>query len=194
MNRQSDEATEGRECSTEAIGGRVEPGQDDAAACAAKKVVKPSRSRPQVDHLRDHYRTSERHTCRVLLVVRGTYRNQSHREPWTELRLRIREIAQSRVRYGYRQDPRAAEPRGLAGGQVSGVPTVPGRGAIALKKRPQRKRKAARQREERFRSHGSEPGIEPGLRSGSVGFNEIANCHPVPYQWPQDPIWIPLAA
>ena len=39
----------------------------------------------------------------VLLMVRGTYRYQSHQEPWTELRMRIREIAQSRVRYGYRK-------------------------------------------------------------------------------------------
>jgi putative transposase len=56
-----------------------------------------------VDHLRDHYQASERHACRVLLMVRGTYCYQGHREPWTELRMRIREIAQSRVRYGYRK-------------------------------------------------------------------------------------------
>ena len=56
-----------------------------------------------VDHLRDRYRASERHAYRVLLMVRGTYRYQSHQEPWTELRMRIREIAQSRVRYGYRK-------------------------------------------------------------------------------------------
>jgi len=56
-----------------------------------------------VDHLRDQYRASERHACQVLLIVRGTYRYQGHREPWTELRMRIREIAQSRVRYGYRK-------------------------------------------------------------------------------------------
>src|ERR1700692_664141 len=56
-----------------------------------------------VDHLRDQYRASERHACRALLMVRGTYRYQSHQEPWTELRMRIREIAQSRVRYGYRK-------------------------------------------------------------------------------------------
>lgn len=43
------------------------------------------------------------HACRVLLMVRGTYRYQSHQELWTELRMRIREIAQSRVRYGYRK-------------------------------------------------------------------------------------------
>jgi hypothetical protein len=58
-----------------------------------------------IDHLRDQYRASEQHACRVLLMVRGTYRYQSHQEPWTDLRVRIREIAQSRVRYGYRYLP-----------------------------------------------------------------------------------------
>ena len=49
-----------------------------------------------VDHLRDKYQASERHACRVLLMARGTYRYQGHSEPWTELRMRIREIPQSR--------------------------------------------------------------------------------------------------
>jgi putative transposase len=34
---------------------------------------------------------------------RGTYRYRSHKDPRTELRMRIREIAQARVRYGYRK-------------------------------------------------------------------------------------------
>jgi putative transposase len=70
----SDETTSGGEQPVEAVGCRSEPGQDDAAGCAAKKVLKPSGRRPMVDHLRDQYRASERHACRVLLMVRGTYR------------------------------------------------------------------------------------------------------------------------
>jgi hypothetical protein len=31
----------------------------------------------------------------------GTYRYQGHQELWTELRMRMREIAQSRVRQGF---------------------------------------------------------------------------------------------
>src|SRR5208337_3086521 len=50
-----------------------------------------------VDHLRDRYRASERHACRILLMVRGTYRYRSHREGWAELRMRIREIAAGRT-------------------------------------------------------------------------------------------------
>ena len=34
---------------------------------------------------------------------RGTYRYRSLKNPWTVLRMRIREIAQARVRYGYRK-------------------------------------------------------------------------------------------
>jgi putative transposase len=111
--------------------------------------VKPSRRRPLIDHLRDHYRTSERHACRVLLVVRGTYRYQSHREPWTELRLRIREIAQSRVRYGYRKIRVLLNREGWQVGKYLVYRLYQEEG-LALKKRPQRKRKAVRQREERF--------------------------------------------
>lgn len=49
-------------------------------------MVKPSRRRPLVDYLRDQYRASERHACRVLRLVRGTYRYKSHQKERTELR------------------------------------------------------------------------------------------------------------
>ena len=45
---------------------------------------------------------SERHVCEVLEIGRTTYRYEGLQEPWTELRMRMREIAQTRVRYGYR--------------------------------------------------------------------------------------------
>ena len=102
-----------------------------------------------VDHLRDQYRTSERHACRVLLMVRGTYRYQSHQEPWTELRMRIREIAQSRVRYGYRKIRVLLNREGWTVGKHLVYRLYKEEG-LALKKRPQRKRKAVRHREERF--------------------------------------------
>ena len=64
-------------------------------------MVKPSRRGPMVDRLMSSYGASERHACRVLCVTRGTYRYRSCLDPRTELR--IREIAQARVRYGYRK-------------------------------------------------------------------------------------------
>jgi transposase-like protein len=60
----TDEAAAGRKQPVEAAGSGVEPGQDDVAGCAAKKVLRPSSRRPMVDHLRDRYRASERHACR----------------------------------------------------------------------------------------------------------------------------------
>jgi putative transposase len=56
-----------------------------------------------VEQLVGSYLVSKRHACRVLCVPRATYRYRSCLNPRTELRMRIREIAQARVRYGYRK-------------------------------------------------------------------------------------------
>ena len=68
---------------------------------------------------------------------------------WTELRMRIREIAQSRVRYGYRKIRVLLNREGWAVGKHLVYRLYKEEG-LALKKRPQRKRKAVRHREERF--------------------------------------------
>jgi putative transposase len=68
-----------------------------------KKTVTPSRRRPVVSYLHDTYRVSERRACRVARIPVSTFRYESMQEPRTALRLRIREIAQTRVRYGYRK-------------------------------------------------------------------------------------------
>jgi putative transposase len=56
-----------------------------------------------VNYLRGVYRVSQGRACRIARIPILTYRYQSTREPRTALRLRIREIAQARVRYGYRK-------------------------------------------------------------------------------------------
>jgi putative transposase len=56
-----------------------------------------------VSYLHGIYRVSERRACRVARVPVSTFRYESRQEPRTALRLRIREIAQVRVRYGYRK-------------------------------------------------------------------------------------------
>ncbi len=65
--------------------------------------MKPSRRRPVVCYLCGAYRVSERHACAVVLLPRATYRYQSIRDPLTELRMRMRGLAQARIRYGYRK-------------------------------------------------------------------------------------------
>jgi putative transposase len=49
------------------------------------------------------YTVSERRACRTVRCARATHYYRSHRDPHTMLRQRIREMAQTRVRYGYRK-------------------------------------------------------------------------------------------
>ena len=56
-----------------------------------------------VGYLRRTYPISERRACRISRCARATYYYRSHRDPRTALRQRMREIAQTRVRYGYRK-------------------------------------------------------------------------------------------
>ena len=56
-----------------------------------------------VNYLHDTYRVSERRACRVARIPVSTFRSESRQEPRTALRMRIREIAQILVRYGYRK-------------------------------------------------------------------------------------------
>jgi putative transposase len=66
-------------------------------------VTRPSRRRDMIQHMQTHYEVSERRACAVAMCSRALYRYESRRDPRAELRARIREIAQARVRYGYRR-------------------------------------------------------------------------------------------
>jgi putative transposase len=67
-------------------------------------VVKPSPKRKIVDHLKASYRVSERRACGLVHQARTVYHYRSRRNPRTEVRARMREIAAVRVRYGYRKN------------------------------------------------------------------------------------------
>jgi putative transposase len=56
-----------------------------------------------VDHARSTWRVSVRRACRALPVDRSTYHYRSRRAGQAQLTERIREIAATRVRYGYRR-------------------------------------------------------------------------------------------
>jgi putative transposase len=49
------------------------------------------------------YQASERRVSRLLLIQRSSLRYQSHRDRQEALRIRLRELAGSRVRFGYRR-------------------------------------------------------------------------------------------
>jgi putative transposase len=59
------------------------------------------RQREIVDEVKTDYGVSARFACRVLQFPESTYFYRSRRQPRTALRLRLRELAASRPRYGY---------------------------------------------------------------------------------------------
>jgi len=65
--------------------------------------VKPVQQRAVVQYFRAGFRVSERRACRVAGVPRSTCRYRSVARDQTPLRVRLRDLAAARVRYGYRR-------------------------------------------------------------------------------------------
>ena len=65
--------------------------------------MKPARARKAVDYLRTSYRISIRRACRAFPLDRSTYHYRPRRPEQAPLRKRIRELAETRIRYGYRR-------------------------------------------------------------------------------------------
>jgi putative transposase len=59
--------------------------------------------RPLASFLQESFEVSERRACRVLPMARTSFRYRSVRKDPIVLRQRIRELAEARVRYGYRR-------------------------------------------------------------------------------------------
>lgn len=66
-------------------------------------MTTPSRRRQVVQDLQTAYGVSERRACRATGFPRSTQRYRSRADPQPVLRQRLRELAVSRVRYGYRR-------------------------------------------------------------------------------------------
>jgi len=65
--------------------------------------VKPAQKRAVVLYFRVGFRVSERRACQLATVARSSYRYRSQAADQTPLRLRLRDLAATRVRYGYRR-------------------------------------------------------------------------------------------
>lgn len=59
--------------------------------------------RKAVRHMMSKHHVSERRACKLVGVSRTAFRYKSVRGKQEALRSRIRELAQSRVRYGYKR-------------------------------------------------------------------------------------------
>ena len=97
------EATRGGERQAEEAGGRPFARQSDVAGRAVKKAVGPARRRALVDEVRAGWKVSIRRACRVLRTDTSTYHYKGKRASQAGLTKRIKEIAETRVRYGYRR-------------------------------------------------------------------------------------------
>jgi putative transposase len=65
--------------------------------------VKPRARRELAEWTQQVYELSQRHAARLIPIPRMTLRYEHHRERHEALRARLRELAGSRVRYGYRR-------------------------------------------------------------------------------------------
>ena len=67
----------------------------------SKKALKPARRRQLVDEVREAWKVSIRKACQALLIDRSLYTYKSRRGEQAPLKQRIKEICETRVRYGY---------------------------------------------------------------------------------------------
>ena len=65
--------------------------------------MKPAARRDVVRHLQGAYGIGERRACHATGFHRSSQRYRPRRDPQTELRIRLRDLAASRVQYGYRR-------------------------------------------------------------------------------------------
>jgi hypothetical protein len=65
--------------------------------------MKPARRREVVDQVTATWQVSIRRACSVLRAERSSYHYKGKRRPQAVLMKRIKEIAETRVRYGYRR-------------------------------------------------------------------------------------------
>jgi putative transposase len=82
---------------------RSDPRQADAPGGAAKKGVRPGRRRAIAHELIGAYRVSARRACGVVGCHRATFYYRAQRRDVTPLRMRLRELAAARPRFGYRR-------------------------------------------------------------------------------------------
>ena len=77
--------------------------KENAPGHRPPKALRPARKRKLVDEMRTTWKVSVRKACGVLRFDPKSYRYRSRRPGQAPLESRIKEICQTRVRYGYRR-------------------------------------------------------------------------------------------
>ena len=68
-----------------------------------KKTLRPARKRQLVAQLRSDWKVSARRAYATLRVARSLYICKSRRDDQADLKVKMRDICETRVRYGYRR-------------------------------------------------------------------------------------------
>ncbi len=134
--------------------------------CPAKKMVRPAVRREVVFHLQKVCDIGEQRACKATGFHRSSQRYKSRGDPQTELRIRLKDLAASRVRYGYRR-PRPSAARGLSLEPQTHLPAVSRRRPVDQDKNAEAQTALAlsfRSAEDRRR----EPLLGDGLHVGCV--------------------------
>ena len=87
----------------ETAGGRSLPGPPRPAGDRRKNALRPRARRELAEWAQQVHQISERRAAGLIPVNRATLRYGHHRDPQEALRVRLRELAGSRVRYGCRR-------------------------------------------------------------------------------------------
>lgn len=66
--------------------------------------MRPGRDREIVGHLQANYEVSERRACKAFPIHQSTKRYQSRRPDQAPLKMGVKELAETRARYGYRRN------------------------------------------------------------------------------------------
>jgi putative transposase len=74
-----------------------------AARCTFKKALKPDRKRQLIDEVCNVWKVSIRKACKVLRFERSLYTYKFKRGDQAALQQRIKEICETRIRFGYRR-------------------------------------------------------------------------------------------
>ena len=112
-------------------------------------MVRPALKRLAMNYVIDHYEISRRRACRMVNMHRSNAYYRSRKDSKTALRARIRELAQTRIQYGYRRLHVLLRREGWALGQNQAYRLYTAKSLQLRSKRP-RKRKMRVVRQERF--------------------------------------------
>ncbi len=112
-------------------------------------MARPALKRPVVEYIRDHYGVPRRRACRLVGLHRSVFYYRSVKNPQLELRQRMRELARTRVRFGYRRLHVLLKREGWSLGRNLAYRLYCEEGLQLRSKRP-RRRKMGVTRRERF--------------------------------------------